>query len=181
MRNALLLLCLLPFAALADVNLKWDLSSPPTDIKANAIYCAITPTGPWTLVATTPGGANNTGTVPACGTDTVYFTVRAVNYVNIESANSNVAAVTVSPLSPPVVQACPIPEVVYIVSSISGRTDRPLYSDSFTSIGRVEFLKDGQTRICEPDPVIKPGTTTQYRHVTNNAGQRGLTICKEKK
>ena len=117
MMRLFLILLLLPFPSLADVNLKWDLSSPPADIKSNAIYCPPPQTGPWALAATAPGGANNTGTVPACGADTVYFTVRAVNYGNIESANSNVAKVLVSPLSPPVIQACPIPEIVLQVSS----------------------------------------------------------------
>jgi hypothetical protein len=71
-----------------------------------------------------------------------------------------------------------VPAVYIIVAPISGQTSRPLYGASFATIGRVEFLLNGTPRVCEPTPVYKTGSTVKYYWVTNNAGQRGLAVCK---
>lgn len=71
-----------------------------------------------------------------------------------------------------------VPAIYIIVAPISGKTSRPLYSAAFTEIGRVEFTLNGAPRVCEPTPVLKPGSTIKYYWVTNNAGVRGLAVCK---
>lgn len=71
-----------------------------------------------------------------------------------------------------------VPALYIVVAAISGQTSRPLYDASFATIGRVEFLLNGAPRVCEPTPVLKTGSTIKYYWVTNNAGQRGLAVCK---
>ena len=170
----ILLIGLLPFAAWADVNLKWDLSSPPTVIKANNIYCTTSPTGPWALAATMPGGANNTGTVPACAaTGVVYFVVRAVNFGNLESANSNVASVNLTELNPPVIMACPTVIVKMTVAPRTGYTDRPLFLD-ITRKKEIGRIITGSP--CE-DETLQKTTAGEWRWATNNT-LRGVVLCK---
>jgi hypothetical protein len=71
-----------------------------------------------------------------------------------------------------------IPAVYIVVAAIAGQTDRPLYNAAFATIGRVEFLLNGSPRICEPTPILKVGSPVKYYYATNNAGIRGLAVCK---
>lgn len=178
----IILLFLLSGPVTADVNLRWD--APPVDpslIKSYRVYCSVSPDGPWQLVAS-PAKTQTSALVPACATTgVIYYAMKTVNMANVESETlSNKASVDTTPPAPPNIQACPIPVITYIVGTISGRTDRPLYDNSFNAIGRVEFMDGDKPRACEAEPVvIKPGTSTKYRYATNAAGVRGLTICKE--
>lgn len=109
----------------------------------------------------------------------------AVDTAGAESPYSPEASKVIPPPNPaapaPPAVICQVPLSNWFVTPITGATSRPLYNDAFAQIGRVEFLTaDSLSRTCEALPVVKPGTTTRYRYATNNAGLRGLTICKER-
>lgn len=173
----------------ADVILEWNAptarsdGSPLTtaDIAAYRLYCASKSGGPYALVGSVAGNVTQ-ATVQSCAaTGAVFFVSTAVDRAGLESPYSNEATVVLVSGAPqaPVV-ACPVQPKIHIVSPVTGQTSRPLYSDAFTSIGRVEFIMpDSTPRVCESSAVQKPGTSTYYRYATNNGGVRGLTICKE--
>ena len=170
------------FAELAGptVSLKFDPVTQATGYKA---YCSTVKGGPYVLVKDV--GNITSADVPNCtptGMEgTSYFVVTAYN-AEKESAQSNEASRTWIAAAPnrPEITACPVAQTVYIVSTITGKTDRPLYSDSFVTIDRIEFKEpDGSAKRCEPAVIIKHGTTIKYHYATNNSGKRGLLICKE--
>ena len=178
------LLILIPpaFAELAGptVSLKFDPVTQATGYKA---YCSKVKGGPYVLAKDV--GNTTSADVPNCtaeGTEgTSYFVVTAYN-TEKESAYSNEASRTWIASAPnrPDITACPVPSIIYIVSTITGKTDRPLYNDSFVAFDRIEFKEpDGSAKRCELAIIIKTGTTIKYHYATNNAGKRGLVICKE--
>lgn len=181
------LLCIT--AQAADVILEWNAPTTREDgsslliseIAVYRLYCSSISGGPYNQIGSVAGNVTQT-TVQSCApTGQVYFVSAAVDTQGSVSAYSNEATVVLvsgAPHAP--VAACPMQPKIYIVSPVTGQTSRPLYSDAFTSIGRVEFLMpDGTPRVCESSTVQKPGTSTYYRYATNNVGVRGLTICKE--
>lgn len=111
----------------------------------------------------------------------IQMTTNQVVQARCASIRDAMALAAVAPTPPPA-----IPAVYIIVAPISGQTSRPLYdsrilvSANAPAIGRVEFLLNGVPRICEPDPFMRPGSSTKYYWVTNSANpaQRGLAVCK---
>lgn len=195
--KALCLLLSLPIAAIADVagptvTVQWDqlTVAQQTDVAGFYVYCSTVAGGPYMRMGQFSGSTLTSAVVPNCkalgSTGSAYFVASSYSVTGLESAFSREAVATWIAANPPtpVMVACvppPPPVIVFIVSPISGQSDRPLYNAQFSVIGRVEILMpNGSPRICESTPVSKPGVTTKYYWVTNNSGLRGLAICKPK-
>lgn len=181
--------CSIPADA-ADVTAMWTAPTARvdgsallrTDLATFTLYCSTTADGAGTVIAVVPGSVDRT-IASSCVTNGIgYFTVTVTTTDGATSARSNIATKTFSPSNPntPEIPACPAPPPIFIVSAISGQTSRPMYSDSFVAIGRINFLMpDGTSRRCDTTATIKPGTTSKYYHAFDDAGKRsGLTICK---
>lgn len=182
-RLLILLALLLPTVASALENsLTWE---AVTDTRAQGynVYCATSVDGPWSKVGTVAErSATTLNVTPCASTGIVYYVVRSYGIGIPESVNSNIAQKDITTPDAPVIPACPVappPAMVYVVATNGTRPDRPLKNDLFEEIGRIEILNGAAPRQCEATPVVvNSATGTQYRYATNNAGRRGLTICK---
>jgi hypothetical protein len=190
MKNIVFFLFLCQPVYAADVTAIWTAPTARvdgsvllrTDIASFTLYCDSIADGAGTVIATAPGSADRI-TASSCVANGIgYFTVTVTTTDGATSAKSNVATKTFSSSAPntPEIPACPAPPPIFIVSAIAGQTSRPIYSDAFVAIGRINFLMpDGTPRRCDTTATIKPGTTTKYYHAFDDAGANtGLTICK---
>lgn len=160
------------------------------DVIGFKVYCSTVSGGPYILSGTFPGSGISQADIPACNnpspvgsTVSVYSVVSA--YGNgtegSKSAEAKTSWIITNPPTPNVQMCNSVtpPPVKFIVSPNGTYTTRPLYDATFVKIGLVEILNtDGTPRQCEPTPITKPGVSTLYYYVTNNAGLRGLAICK---
>lgn len=174
MLAALLLLFVGP--AQADkLSLSWD--HPMRDVVAYRVYCG---TDPAVRAAAPPH------VIDVTDTRAFRCAVTALDASGRESDRSvptpEVRCVNGACAVPPACACLTVTQPTYVVAPSGTRATRPLYDrPGGARIGNVEIkMPDGAARACEGGIPLLTTTAGEWRYVTNDAGLRGVALCRRR-